>query len=231
MNGGRVREEEGSARAHGGGSNSRRYATASTHPLPALRRAVRCGRHALGTSPMAPSRRAATMRPSIQERTDHEPEPDRHRHDLTRRFGEGDAAVDALRGVSVAFPQGGYTAIMGPSGSGQVDAHAHPRGPRQADLGTVDGRGHRDHRPRRQASSPSCAATSSASSSSSSTCCPVLTARGERHAAAAHRRPRRRPRSGSTQLHRHGRARRPAHAPARPSSPAASSSASRWPGR
>ena len=40
-------------------------------------------------------------------------------HELTRRFGEGDIAVDALRGVTVGFPQGGYAAIMGPSGSGK----------------------------------------------------------------------------------------------------------------
>jgi putative ABC transport system ATP-binding protein len=39
--------------------------------------------------------------------------------DLRRRFGEGDAAVDALDGVTVGFPQGRYTAIMGPSGSGK----------------------------------------------------------------------------------------------------------------
>jgi putative ABC transport system ATP-binding protein len=39
--------------------------------------------------------------------------------DVTRRYGEGEAAVDALRGVSVAFPAGGFTAIMGPSGSGK----------------------------------------------------------------------------------------------------------------
>jgi putative ABC transport system ATP-binding protein len=39
--------------------------------------------------------------------------------DLTRRFGEGDAAVDALRGVSVSFPSGQYASIMGPSGSGK----------------------------------------------------------------------------------------------------------------
>ena len=39
--------------------------------------------------------------------------------DLTRRFGEGDAAVDALRGVSVAFPRGEFASIMGPSGSGK----------------------------------------------------------------------------------------------------------------
>jgi putative ABC transport system ATP-binding protein len=40
-------------------------------------------------------------------------------HELTRRFGEGDAAVDALRGVSVGFRPGTFTAIMGPSGSGK----------------------------------------------------------------------------------------------------------------
>ena len=39
--------------------------------------------------------------------------------DLTRRFGEGDAAVDALRGVTVAFPRGEFASIMGPSGSGK----------------------------------------------------------------------------------------------------------------
>jgi putative ABC transport system ATP-binding protein len=39
--------------------------------------------------------------------------------DVTRRYGEGDAAVDALRGVTLDFPAGGYTAIMGPSGSGK----------------------------------------------------------------------------------------------------------------
>ncbi len=39
--------------------------------------------------------------------------------DLRRVFGEGDAAVTALDGVSVEFPSGGLTAIMGPSGSGK----------------------------------------------------------------------------------------------------------------
>ena len=39
--------------------------------------------------------------------------------DLHRRYGEGDAAVDALDGVSVAFERGRFAAIMGPSGSGK----------------------------------------------------------------------------------------------------------------
>jgi putative ABC transport system ATP-binding protein len=39
--------------------------------------------------------------------------------DLQRRYGEGDASVDALRGVTIDFAQGRYTAIMGPSGSGK----------------------------------------------------------------------------------------------------------------
>jgi putative ABC transport system ATP-binding protein len=40
-------------------------------------------------------------------------------HDLYRRYGEGEAAVDALAGVSVSFPSGRFAAIMGPSGSGK----------------------------------------------------------------------------------------------------------------
>ncbi len=38
---------------------------------------------------------------------------------VSRRFGEGDAAVDALSDVSVDFQRDRYTAIMGPSGSGK----------------------------------------------------------------------------------------------------------------
>jgi putative ABC transport system ATP-binding protein len=40
-------------------------------------------------------------------------------HELTKRYGEGAAGVDALRGVDVAFTPGTFTAIMGPSGSGK----------------------------------------------------------------------------------------------------------------
>ena len=38
---------------------------------------------------------------------------------LTKRYGEGDIAVDALRDVDITFTPGSFTAIMGPSGSGK----------------------------------------------------------------------------------------------------------------
>ena len=38
---------------------------------------------------------------------------------LVRRYGQGDSAVDAVRGVSLTVPVGQFTAIMGPSGSGK----------------------------------------------------------------------------------------------------------------
>ena len=39
--------------------------------------------------------------------------------DVTRRYGEGDAAVDALRGITLDIPPGQFAAVMGPSGSGK----------------------------------------------------------------------------------------------------------------
>ncbi|WP_205698654.1 ABC transporter ATP-binding protein [Conexibacter sp. SYSU D00693] len=39
--------------------------------------------------------------------------------DLERTYGTGEAAVKALAGVTIDFPAGAFTAIMGPSGSGK----------------------------------------------------------------------------------------------------------------
>jgi putative ABC transport system ATP-binding protein len=40
-------------------------------------------------------------------------------HELRRRYGEGETAVDALSGVSLEVAKGNLTAVMGPSGSGK----------------------------------------------------------------------------------------------------------------
>ena len=48
--------------------------------------------------------------------------------ELVRRYGEGETAVDALRGVSLEVPKGQWTAIMGPSGSGKSTLLHHLAG-------------------------------------------------------------------------------------------------------
>jgi len=40
-------------------------------------------------------------------------------HAVTRRYGTGESAVDALRGVTLEVPSAQFTAVMGPSGSGK----------------------------------------------------------------------------------------------------------------
>ena len=52
--------------------------------------------------------------------------------DVVRRYGEGDTAVDALRGVSLDVAARPADRRHGPVGLGQVDAHAHPRRARPA---------------------------------------------------------------------------------------------------
>jgi putative ABC transport system ATP-binding protein len=46
-------------------------------------------------------------------------EPVASAESIVRRYGEGDTAVEALRGVSIDVAEGRLTAIMGPSGSGK----------------------------------------------------------------------------------------------------------------
>ena len=55
--------------------------------------------------------------------------------DLHRRYGEGEAAVDALAGVTVDFLHGQFTRDHGALGFRQVDADALPRRARPADVG------------------------------------------------------------------------------------------------
>ncbi|SEG96166.1 putative ABC transport system ATP-binding protein [Nonomuraea solani] len=40
-------------------------------------------------------------------------------HEVRKSYGSGPAAVTALAGLSIAFPAGSFTAVMGPSGSGK----------------------------------------------------------------------------------------------------------------
>jgi putative ABC transport system ATP-binding protein len=63
--------------------------------------------------------------------------------DLTKRFGEGDAAVDALRGVDVELQPGSFTAIMGPSGSGKSTLMHVLAGLEPPTTGWVEVAGHR----------------------------------------------------------------------------------------
>ena len=89
--------------------------------------------------------------------------------DVSKTHGRGPQAVHALQGVSLEFAAHGFTAIMGPSGSGKssllhVAAGLEPpdRRPRRA-------RRHRARTGSTRPRSPSCAASTSASSFSPTT--------------------------------------------------------------
>src|SRR3954469_7762311 len=56
---------------------------------------------------------------------------------VVRRYGSGDTAVDALRGVSVDIAAGRLTAAMGPSGSGELTLMHTLAGPDQPTPGDV----------------------------------------------------------------------------------------------
>ncbi len=126
----------------------RRRSEVSAHALDVDRRAgdeedcrsVSCiGRTMLGRLPDAVERADPARRlPGAVNVTGAEvgvPERSCRPQELRRRFGEGEAAVDALAGVSVDFPSGRFAAIMGPSGSGKSTLHAPARGARSPDLG------------------------------------------------------------------------------------------------
>jgi putative ABC transport system ATP-binding protein len=59
-------------------------------------------------------------------------------HNLTRRYGDGDSVVEAVRDVSLAIPSGEFTAIMGPSGSGKSTLMHLLAGLDQPTEGTVE---------------------------------------------------------------------------------------------
>ena len=169
---------------------------------------------------------------------DHPRHPARHRRDgaavsgtgLIRRYGDGDAAVDALRGVDIDVPPRRVRRRHGPVRLRQVHPDAPARRARRPD------RGHRAHRrrgprrplrrPAREAAAHARRASSSRASTSS------RRSRAEENVVLPLQlRGRARDRGVARRRARPRRARAAAATTGRRSSPAASSSASPSPGR
>ena len=74
--------------------------------------------------------------------------------DATKVYGRNGNSVRALDGVDLEIGRGEFTAIMGPSGSGQVHPPPLPRRPRHPHLRTGLHRRHRPRLARRQAPHP-----------------------------------------------------------------------------
>src|SRR5438270_1540077 len=66
----------------------------------------------------APTKKATTKKASAKKAAAASP-PAARAEDAVKIYGSGPTAVHALDGVTVEFPSGRYTAIMGPSGSGK----------------------------------------------------------------------------------------------------------------
>jgi putative ABC transport system ATP-binding protein len=71
------------------------------------------------TAKKAPAKKARAKKTAARKPTAAPPPPAARAVDAAKVFGSGVTAVRALDGVTVEFPTGRYTAIMGPSGSGK----------------------------------------------------------------------------------------------------------------
>ena len=145
--------------------------------------------------------------------------------DLRKVFGEGSAAVEALRGVSIEFAAGEYTAIMGASGSGKSTLLHCMAGLDKPTSGTV-WIGDKDLTHLKDRDLTELRRDRVGFVFQAYNLVPTLTAAREHHAAQRHRGPRRGP-GALRRGRRHDRAPRPPDATSPRSCRAGSSSGSR----